>query len=408
VANGRSFISTTQKTGTKRKKAPCPQLMEEIIMEILLRLPVKSLLRFRSVCKAWRAMINNPMFIRDHLRHSASKWEQSPCFIVSPHTLDRIIPDELWPTTFSNHFPFYQWQLQPNNNVATFLDSKDFPGQFKRLRHFMHCDGLVFAPTDSSLYLFNPATREAITLPNSRRNNLRAGGRGSCYCAGFGLDPRTGKYKVVQAFYRSLDPDTGMGTDMGMEVFTVAGDDGGAWREITSNPPYPAKIIQTAKAVGGFMFWRLANRQLEQTLSGILHLSLEEEEFGITGVPAHLTPDEKFTLDVLRGRDLCLTSHTDDTLFIWILPVADKGLNTLWEWHYAIQLSGLCRTMALPPFSDGIILYDTENICCYDLATLKLRVLCKLRHMRYQGARNWKNLFNFDVEPFTESLIRIT
>jgi hypothetical protein len=28
---------------------------------------------------------------------------------------------------------------------------------------------------------------------------------------------------------------------MGMEVFTVVGDDGGGWREITSNPPYPAK-----------------------------------------------------------------------------------------------------------------------------------------------------------------------
>jgi hypothetical protein len=108
-------------------------------------------------------------------------------------------------------------------------------------RYSMHCDGLVFAPTDSSLYLFNPATRDAITLPSSRRNNLRAGGGASCYCAGLGLDPRTGKYKVVQAFYRSLDPDTGMGTDMGMEVFTVAGDDGGGWREITSNPPYPAK-----------------------------------------------------------------------------------------------------------------------------------------------------------------------
>jgi len=297
------------------------------------RLPVKSLLRFRSVCKAWRAMINDPMFIRDHLRHSASKWEQSQCFIISPHTLDRIIPDERWPTTFSNHFRFYQWQLQPNNNVATFLDSKDFPGQFKTLRYFMHCDGLVFAPTNSSLYLFNPVTRDAITLPNSRRNNLRAGGRASCYCAGLGLDPRTGKYKVVQAFYRSLDPDTGMGTDMGMEVFTVAGDDGGGWREITSNPPYPAKRFQTAMAVGGFMFWRLAERQLERALCGILHLSLEEEEFGITGLPDDLNPDDEFTLDVLHGRDLCLTScNSDDTILsIWILPIADEGLNTLWD-----------------------------------------------------------------------------
>jgi hypothetical protein len=38
---------------------------------------------------------------------------------------------------------------------------------------FAHCDGLVLAPTDTKLYLFNPATGDAITLPESHRNNLR-------------------------------------------------------------------------------------------------------------------------------------------------------------------------------------------------------------------------------------------
>ncbi|CAN6215239.1 unnamed protein product [Urochloa humidicola] len=160
--------------------------MEEIIMEILVRLPVKSLLRFKSACKAWRAIINNPMFIRAHLRHSATKWEQSQRFIISPHTLDRVIPDETWPTTFSNHFRFYQWQLQqhgtsPNNeNLVMFLDAKDFPCQFNTLRYFTHCDGLVFAPTNTRLYLFNPATRESLTLPDSSGGGncmARFGGR---------------------------------------------------------------------------------------------------------------------------------------------------------------------------------------------------------------------------------------
>jgi hypothetical protein len=65
-------------------------------------------------------------------------------------------------------------------------------------------------------------------------------------------------------------------------------------------------------AVGGFMFWRLAERQLERALCCIL---LEEEEFGITGLPNDLNPDDEFTLDVLHGRDLCLTScNSDDTI----------------------------------------------------------------------------------------------
>jgi hypothetical protein len=56
---------------------------------------------------------------------------------------------------------------------------------------------------------------------------------------------------------------------------------------------------------------------------------LEDEEFGITGLPDPLDPaqDDVFLLDVLRGRELCLTaSNTDETMLtVWTLPVAVDG-----------------------------------------------------------------------------------
>ncbi|KAF0934809.1 hypothetical protein E2562_028818 [Oryza meyeriana var. granulata] len=222
--------------------------------------------------------------IRAHLRHSASKWEQSHCFIISPDTLDRE-PGERC---------LYQLQRGtcPNKNVATPLHAKDFHRHFNTPL-FMHCDGLVLSMTETRLYLFNPATRDAITLPDSFRNNL--GGKDCCYCAGLGLDPRTGKYKTVQALYRSMDPVT----KMGMEVFTIACDDGGTWRKMMNNPPYPAKRFQTALAVSGFDHV-LPHRRGP--------CSLEEEEFGITGLPPGLDLDNAFRLDVLHGRDLCVTA----------------------------------------------------------------------------------------------------
>ncbi|RCV07245.1 hypothetical protein SETIT_1G228600v2, partial [Setaria italica] len=312
-------------------------LMEEIVTEILARLPVKPLLRFRSVCKAWRAIISDPVFIRAHLRCPASNWERSPRFVISPHTLD-----------------------------------EDFGGEFNSLRYFSHCDGLVFAPTDTRLYVFNSATREAITLPDGYRNFLRVGGRGCCYCGGLGLDPRTGKYKAVQGFYRSWEPDTNLRTVMGMEVLTIAGEDGEDWREIRNDPPYP---------------W------CPEPPRGILHLSLGEEEFGITKLPDSLDPslDDDFILDVLYGRDLAL-------------------MNSLWQRRYSIELSSSfpCHTMSLPPFSNGIILWETDTVYCYDPATSKLTTICELDRMRYQRVRKWKNLFGFNVRPFTESLVRIT
>ncbi|CAL5020971.1 unnamed protein product [Urochloa decumbens] len=352
-----------------------------------------------SVCKAWRSTISDPVFIRAHLRHSASNWEESPCFIINPHTME-------------------QWQLRPpqhgtssrKNNVATFLHAKDFDGEFNSLEYFKHCEGLVFAPTDTRLYVFNPATRESITLPDGFQNSLRVGGQGCCYCAGLGLDPGTGKYKVVQAFYRSVDPDTNMWTDMGMEVFTIAGDDGGDWREIASNPPYPVERSQTAVTVNGFLFWRIAKRHPERSRA-ILHLSLEEEEFGITRLPDSLDPSlDAFALDVLCGRDLCLTACTSETvLTIWTLPVVKEGLiNSQWVRRYSIEVMDPWHTMSLPPFSNGIILWRGDTVCCYDLATSELRILCELHRMRYKRAREWKNLFAFNFNPFTESLVRIT
>ncbi|RLN34121.1 hypothetical protein C2845_PM03G28500 [Panicum miliaceum] len=57
--------------------------------------------------------------------------------------------------------------------------------------------------------------------------------------------------------------------------------------EIAGDPPYPARRMQTALAVSGFMFWRLA-KPLEQELWGILHLSQDDEEFAVTGLPDDL------------------------------------------------------------------------------------------------------------------------
>jgi hypothetical protein len=50
--------------------------------------------------------------------------------------------------------------------------NKDFNGEFSSVGQFVHCDGLVLLPTNTKVYLFNPATRETLTLPESNPNKI--------------------------------------------------------------------------------------------------------------------------------------------------------------------------------------------------------------------------------------------
>ncbi|RLM75548.1 hypothetical protein C2845_PM15G12110 [Panicum miliaceum] len=47
---------------------PAAHLPEDVHAEILVRLPAKSVLRFRSICKAWRCMTSDPRFLAAHAR----------------------------------------------------------------------------------------------------------------------------------------------------------------------------------------------------------------------------------------------------------------------------------------------------------------------------------------------------
>ncbi|KAH7542969.1 hypothetical protein FEM48_Zijuj02G0132000 [Ziziphus jujuba var. spinosa] len=104
-------------------------LSEELEIEILARLPVISLLRFKCVCKSWRSLISSPFFIEKHLQVCNSinnpnllfitkicdrvNWygmQYDAMFIVSPQTLQVIktqndpprVRDSWWPQIFGS------------------------------------------------------------------------------------------------------------------------------------------------------------------------------------------------------------------------------------------------------------------------------------------------------------------
>ncbi|KAI9096840.1 hypothetical protein K1719_025823 [Acacia pycnantha] len=64
-----------------------PILPLEIILNILKRLPVKSLMRFQCVCRGWKILFKTQSFITDHLNHSN---HQNPCLLMKDFHLDDL------------------------------------------------------------------------------------------------------------------------------------------------------------------------------------------------------------------------------------------------------------------------------------------------------------------------------
>ncbi|XLT07724.1 hypothetical protein HN51_053517 [Arachis hypogaea] len=73
IRNGRKRLLSSAVTSSR----PLPVLPDELIREILLRLPARSLLRLQSVCSSWRTLISSSQFANDHVRRSIAA---DPCF----------------------------------------------------------------------------------------------------------------------------------------------------------------------------------------------------------------------------------------------------------------------------------------------------------------------------------------
>lgn len=155
---------------------------EDIIVEILSRLPVKSLLRFKCVCKSWYDLLKNPIF---NLKHQKSNLLVSRRDYISS---GRVI------SLFGNE----------NRIIETFDEqnlSKFLNGMFGHVRLIGPCNGVVcLYGFYDNIALWNPAIRDFKVLSRSqiprRQDVIIRGGD-----IGVGFDPITCDIKVIQILF---------------------------------------------------------------------------------------------------------------------------------------------------------------------------------------------------------------
>ncbi|XP_074272374.1 F-box protein CPR1-like [Silene latifolia] len=175
----------------------------DIITEILTRLPVKPLTRFKSVSKLWNSLINSPNFIKLHLSKTLISENQNPNLICSSFSIFTATITNAAIFRFTElHHPLLQF---PDYHCVKILGS---------------CNGVVCISSFDGAYicLYNPTTGSHQLLPVQpsrfpkpnpetifRAHDHRPKTEEHLFVYGFGYDSVNDDYKLVRIleFYRN-------------------------------------------------------------------------------------------------------------------------------------------------------------------------------------------------------------
>ncbi|XP_059301987.1 putative F-box protein At3g10430 [Lycium ferocissimum] len=351
-------------------------LPKDAVVQILLRLPVKVLLRFRSVCKSWYNFLKSPNFIKLHLTHQISR-PASPIIAWENHS-------RLWPDLFLLHLhpiacDIEQYNFTINHQLPLPFGTDDL----KDYADLVFCyNGLICLVKDiytsPVLILWNPATRRSkfINIPSecsrfTRSTYLQLGSR-STYLK-LGYVQQSNDYKILRVPFETRSNDESSKLAW---VYTLSS---GSWKTI------PFTLLNQTVALGpqislnGFVYW-LAN---SFSVECIVCFDLIKDEFKLVDVPDDRGFDFKLVrrrLMVLRGSLAMIVSVEDGSrdTEIWMLRNKISGLKPYsWTKEFIIEPFPQ-RTIPLGIWNaDKLLLVVLQTrvlkqVYSYDLVTKKM------------------------------------
>ncbi|KAF4372638.1 hypothetical protein F8388_027311 [Cannabis sativa] len=273
-------------------------LPSEIIADILIRLPVKDLLRYRCVSKPWCSLIDSPDFIKRHLNHSKETYSNAGLVL--------------------NWSDIYWVDLDNLNSVVELNHPIDFEGGTEVLGS---CNGLlVLFNSYDDVALWNPFTKRYRNLPNTE---LEFAGKDFCICQyiiyGFGYDPIHDDYKLIRLVQYIGDEDDSFDSENAYGVL-----------------------------VDNALHW-VVSRKPESDVSNLIGaFDIVSEEYYVVPQPDFVDCDFHMTLNVL-GSCLCLIANytSDQSSYFWetkadridIWVMKEYGVKESWTKLYSMVQS---------------------------------------------------------------------
>ncbi|GAU19175.1 hypothetical protein TSUD_198560 [Trifolium subterraneum] len=279
----------------KKKKKATLYLPSELNTEILLRLPVKSLIRLKSVCKSWFTLISDTNFANSHFQFSESTQTTRSRILSISGLPPQIRSIDFQALLNDNH------SVSPNPNLS-------LPQSFFPLRIRGSCKGFIFLNCSAYNLLWNPSTGFHKQIPSSPNTRSLFGTNSNLY--GFGYDHSRDDYLLVSLYCDALFAED---TSSPLEIFSLRDN---IWKQIVDTHRYSCGY-QNRKA--GLLF----NGAIHWFLTGwenvIVAFDLMERKLLKISLPDGLA----FHLPDIRlwvfGEFLSLWAIMDGIVEIWVM-----------------------------------------------------------------------------------------
>ncbi|KAK3437512.1 hypothetical protein EUGRSUZ_C02180 [Eucalyptus grandis] len=328
-------------------------LPEEILIQILLKLPVKSLVRFRCVSKSWDSLITHPSFVSLHLRHAMAGHDRSVILL--------------------RHYSL----TQRKERNTLYLDGESF------LEH----QELEFPLKTHDTYYLAGSCNGLLCFSDYIINNLQ----------------------VVRLIY-ILGKNWSVIVPPEVEIYELKTN---AWRGIQTAVPYVIPESSSQAFVNGAIHWigyNPADRRLKVASSPrsiVVLFDMQDEVFGEMELPKGGDYANRLNLSLAVHQDLICLLHCHPMeedghqLYgvCWVWVMKEYGAADSWTKLFTINISehgGIGRILGFRKKGDALLVTHNDELVSYDLRGQRIS-----RLGLYGVARS------FEVIPYMDCLILV-
>ncbi|KAK8480480.1 hypothetical protein V6N13_100486 [Hibiscus sabdariffa] len=336
-------------------------LPEMLVMEIMSKLPVKSLTRFRCVCKPWSSSFQTPHFITQHQQNNL----KNNNFNLLLKRCNGNTRDDIH--YFSQLFTEKGQNFSVNQNIhLPFFENCWYAPEVDG-----PCNGILCLHDAGKAALWNPSTREFKILPPSSVQRPSLVDSTSFGCLGFGYDSQTDDYKVVRFVtnYFEENEDEGLMADWihQVELYSLKSD---SWKEISVPDVHVYGSPLFNNYVNGSYYWQA----IHNSDYLILSFDMVNEKFSTLPLPEFGGTLAQYYLQLLDfngvlGAIFYPREGTDKSFDLWVM-------NGSWTKQFSVEsIPGVERPLGFWKHGELFLESSDHELVLFDPSTQELKNL---------------------------------